>query len=106
LEDGAAFVGNTNRAISINTANDWIPQTGVVYTAEFAPATPALAVSVQGQQLVLSWSSDAGDFILESATRLAPPNWATQEPPPLLVNGQFVLTNGLDGAMKFFRLKK
>ena len=78
----------------------------MVYTAEFAPTPPVLAVLVQGQQVILSWPFNAADFILESATRLAPPNWSTNETPPVLVNGQFVLTNGLDDPIKFFRLKK
>ncbi len=106
LQDGAPFAGNANRVISINTATDWIPQAGVVYTAEFVTTAPTLEAALLGQQLVLSWPSNAGDFILESATQLAPPNWSTNEPPAVLVNGQFVLTNTLDGPMKFFRLKK
>jgi len=56
LKNGAAFSGNGSRTITINTASDWIPDSGLVYTAEYCNRA--------ANGLVAWWPGDGHAFSL------------------------------------------
>lgn len=74
---------------------------------EYIPVSPQLNVQLAGNNAVLSWSTNDFGFALQSITALpSPPNiWSTVPDVPVVVGGQFVVTNGLTTGTKFYRLK-
>ncbi len=94
-------------------------------TAVFSPALqsgsnpggsnspPVLAVTVNPagsgaappNSIVLTWPATNSGFTLQSTTNLvAPIVWANVSLGPVVVNGQFTVTNTISGAQQFFRL--
>jgi len=45
-------------------------------------------------------------FALQSTTDLNSPVWTTNLPLPVVVNGQFTVTNPISGTQQFFRLSQ
>jgi uncharacterized repeat protein (TIGR03803 family) len=66
---------------------------------EFIPPLPALNVSLDGNQSVLSWPAWANNYVLQSTTNLASPNWVTVSN---VAPGMATVTNSLPA--QFFRL--
>lgn len=67
-------------------------------------AVPALAVSQQGGSVRISWPSASG-FKLQGADSLQPANWADVDVAPQVINGDNVVTVGIAGGSKFYRLR-
>jgi hypothetical protein len=60
-----------------------------------------------GNQIVLSWPVSYTNFILEMATDLGLPfEWRTNPNPAVISGGQFVVTNWIDSARGFYRIKR
>src|SRR6266511_1005367 len=70
------------------------------------PSTPPiLGYTRQGNNLVFSWPTDFSGFTLEFTTNLAARSWISNPAAPVIVNGQFAVTNAISGGQKFYRLK-
>jgi hypothetical protein len=55
--------------------------------------------------LIIAWPTNSPALTLQSTTNLIPPTlWATVSPAPVVVNGQYTVTNIISGAQQFFRL--
>jgi hypothetical protein len=55
--------------------------------------------------IILTWSTNAVGFALQSTTNLFPPSaWVTNSPGPVVIGGQNVVTNPITGPQQFFRL--
>ena len=67
-------------------------------------AAPKLGVAQEGSSLILVWPTNAVGFALQYATNLPSTNWNTVVPSPVIVNGQYTVTNSTSGMAKFFRL--
>jgi hypothetical protein len=73
---------------------------------------PQLVVSQSGAGVVLAWPTNTGGFdcsgyTLQSTTNLgASAVWVTNSVAPVVVNGQFTVTNPISGAQQFFRLSQ
>jgi hypothetical protein len=67
---------------------------------------PALGIKVSGANAIISWPSgtDPG-FALQSATNLTSPAWVSAGT-AITSGGQFVVTNGIGGVARYYRLKK
>jgi hypothetical protein len=60
-----------------------------------------------GNGLILSWSTNAVGFSLESTTNLAPPViWIDFTNPASVVGAEFAVTNAFSGPAQFYRLRK
>lgn len=82
---------------------DW--GSGTVFSMALPITPPQLSVVAAGPNVVLSWPANFAGFRVESTTNISPPaTWATNLPPPSLVNGQYTLTNPISGPQQFFRL--
>jgi hypothetical protein len=66
-----------------------------------------LSVSQEGQNLVISWPANLGNYILESTTDLEPPVvWLpVTDAIPALVGGQFTVVVPIGPGDRFFRLR-
>ena len=70
------------------------------------PSAPVLNLSQSGPTSVLSWTTNAPGFVLESAAAVAPPNsWSQVTAPIYISGGQFVVTNTAGGGTIFYRLR-
>jgi uncharacterized repeat protein (TIGR03803 family) len=73
---------------------------------------PQLVVSQSGAGVVLAWPTtsagfDNSGYTLQSTTNLGPAAvWVTNSAVPVVVNGQFTVTNPISGAQQFFRLSQ
>ena len=57
--------------------------------------------------MVLAWRTNFIGFTLQSTTNLAPPAvWVTNSIVPVVVNGQFSVTNPISGLQQFYRLSQ
>jgi uncharacterized delta-60 repeat protein/uncharacterized repeat protein (TIGR01451 family) len=65
---------------------------------------PALTVTRVGGSLRLSWPASSG-FKLQANDTLNPANWTDVGNTPLVDNGQNVLTVGVPGSARFYRLR-
>lgn len=71
---------------------------------------PQLNIVHSGSTNVLSWPTNyAGfaysGFTLQSTTNLASPVWTTNFPAPVVLNGQFTVTNPIPGTQTVFQVE-
>src|SRR5205807_6408578 len=70
---------------------------GTVYSLTLPPP-PQLAIVRSAANVVLTWTTNATGFTLQSATNLiSPAKWSDVFPGPVLVNGQNAVTNSISG---------
>ena len=67
---------------------------------------PQLTIIPSAPNIVLTWPTNFTGFTLQSTTNLASPIWTTNLPAPVMVNGQYTVTNSISGAQQFFRLSQ
>jgi hypothetical protein len=67
---------------------------------------PLLSGTRQGNSIVLTWPTNAIGFTLQWSTNLATPNWNNATPSPVVVNGQYTVTNSVIDSLRLYRLKK
>jgi hypothetical protein len=66
-----------------------------------------LSITQSGNRFIVSWPTNCAGFTLQSATNLAPPaSWTTNSTVPVVVNGQYAVTNFISSTQKFFRLSQ
>jgi hypothetical protein len=65
-----------------------------------------LGIQRSGSNVILSWPTNTPGFNLVSSPNLVPPVWNPVSPPPVVVNGQNVVTNPITGAQQYYRLKQ
>lgn len=91
-----AILGGTSTNASVRVNN--------IRFVSFTP--PSLSIRQTGGVTILSWSSAANGFILESTASLTTTNWTTVTNAPSLFNGQFSVTNSWPEQNRFFRLRQ
>ena len=68
---------------------------------------PQLTIILSGANVILNWPTNYTGYTLESTTNLGSAAvWNTNSPVPVIVNGQFAVTNPISGTQKFFRLSQ
>jgi uncharacterized repeat protein (TIGR03803 family) len=72
------------------------------------PVTPLqLTIRLTGANIILTWSTNANGFTLQSTTNLVSPVvWTAVSPEPVVVNGWNTVTNAVSGAQQFYRLSQ
>jgi uncharacterized repeat protein (TIGR03803 family) len=69
------------------------------------PTPPQLTMVPSGANVILAWPTNFTGFTLQSATNLVSPVvWTAFSPAPVVVNGQYTVTNPVFGAQMFYRL--
>jgi len=81
---------------------------GTIFSISFPPR---LTIVPSGSKIILSWPTnyfgfDYAGYSLQSTTNLALPVWSTNLPAPVVVNGQYTVTNPISGTQQFFRLSQ
>jgi len=68
---------------------------------------PSLNARPNGNELILSWPTNAVGFTLQSTPNLASPvAWIDSTNPPASIGTQFTVTNTTSGPAEFYRLRK
>jgi len=68
---------------------------------------PQLAITAAGTNVILTWPTNDAGFTLQSATNLGSSAvWTTNSPAPVLISGQFTVTNSVTGSQMFYRLSQ
>jgi alpha-tubulin suppressor-like RCC1 family protein len=68
---------------------------------------PSLKVRPNGNELILSWPTNAVGFTLQSTLDLTPPvTWLDSTSVPAVIGARFTLTNTPSGGARFYRLRK
>jgi pimeloyl-ACP methyl ester carboxylesterase len=68
---------------------------------------PTLGIARVGDQVVVTWPTNAAGFTLETnADLLLSNSWSSVSPSPPVINGQNTITNTISGGSRFYRLKK
>ena len=72
---------------------------------------PHLVISPSGQNVILTWPTnyagfDYSTFALQSTTNFSSLVWTSNLPSPVVVNGQYTVTNPISGTQQFFRLSQ
>jgi len=68
---------------------------------------PQLTIVSSGTNVILTWPTNFTGFALQSTTNLGSSAiWTTNLPAPLVVNGQYTVTNPISGTQQFFRLSQ
>jgi hypothetical protein len=77
------------------------------YYSVSGPIPPVLNIAQSGASVLISWSTNATDYTLQSNTNLNSASWVTNAVvTPVVVGSQFVVTNSPGNSMLFYRLKK
>jgi uncharacterized repeat protein (TIGR03803 family) len=107
IPQGAVTVsGNT---LYGTTASGGSAGSGTVFSLTFSPQ---LQVVPLGTEVILRWPTnyagfDYSGFALQSSMNLGPsPIWATNSLRPVVVNGQYAVTNPITGTQQFYRLSQ
>jgi len=109
--DGASPTGGlilSGNTLYGTTFEGGIEGNGTVFRISFSPQ---LTIAREGENVVLSWPTNyAGlnytGLTLQSTTNLKSPVWTTNPPAPVVVNGQYTVTNPISGTQQFFRLSQ
>jgi len=97
LTDGADPDGD-----GVDNYHEWLA--GTYPTNRFS--SPAqLTIIPSSANVILTWSTNAVGFTLQSTTNLdSPADWRTNSPAPFVSKGQNTVTNPISGAQQFYRL--
>jgi len=80
---------------------------GTVALIGGVPLLPSLKVRPNGNELILSWPTNAPGFTLQSTPDLTPPvTWIDSPSVPTVIGAHFTLTNTTTGGARFYRLMK
>lgn len=65
-----------------------------------------MAIVLSGNNMILTWPTNAAGYTLQSTTNLSTAIWTTNSSVPVVVNGQNTVTNPITGTRKFYRLSQ
>ena len=74
--------------------------------ATFSTVGPTLSRVLRGTDMVITWPTNTGGFSLQWASNLGAANWRDAVPAPVIVNGQYAITNTMTSPSRFYQLKK
>ncbi len=72
----------------------------------FTNSGPWLTGTQRGTNIVFNWPTNSAGFTLQWSTNLGTGIWSNAIPAPVIVNGQYAVTNGLTNSFRFYRLRK
>jgi uncharacterized repeat protein (TIGR03803 family) len=80
---------------------------GTVFSISLLAAPPLLAIGAAGANVILTWPTNFTGFSLQSTTNLISSTvWSSVSPHPVVVNGQYTVTNPISGEGQFYRLSQ
>jgi uncharacterized repeat protein (TIGR03803 family) len=78
---------------------------GALFSLSLPP--PGLSLNISDENVTVTWPTNDAEFALQSTTNPIPPiGWDTNLPAPVIVDGQYTVTNPISGTQKFYRLSQ
>ena len=71
-----------------------------------ADLSPALTIRQANGQVLISWSTNSPEYMLQETLDLIPSSWSNVAGPATVTNNRYVVTNLADADKKFYRLTK
>ena len=65
-----------------------------------------LSISRAGTNAILSWANTATGYTLQAAPSLSSTTWTNVSPAPVVVSGNYTVTNAMTNSSTFYRLAK
>jgi len=65
-----------------------------------------LSISQAGTNAILSWTNAAAGYTLQAAPSLSSTTWTNVSPAPVIVSGNYTVTNAMTNSSTFYRLAK
>jgi len=100
---------NPNGVWSLYVVDDTNPDSGVItggWGLTITTAPLALAVARTQTNAVLSWTNGAGGYVLQATPSLTAPAWTNVGIAPVLIGGNYFVTNAMTNSATFYRLAK
>jgi uncharacterized repeat protein (TIGR03803 family) len=103
----AALVQGSDGSFYGTTANGGVNGAGTVFRLTLPLGAPQLTIMSAGTNVILTWTSSASGYTLQSTHSLVRPVvWASVSPAPVVINAQNTVTNPITGSPQFFRLNQ
>jgi uncharacterized repeat protein (TIGR03803 family) len=97
--DALILSGNT----LYGTTSEWVSGYGTVFSLSLP--LPQLAIILSGTNVVLTWTNTASGFTLQTSPELGPSAlWSDSVDSPVIVAGQYFVTNLIKSGPLFYRL--
>jgi hypothetical protein len=98
---------NPNGEWYLFVVDDTEANAGVItggWSLTFTTAPVALALATAQTNAVLSWTNAATGYTLQATPSLSPAAWTNVTIPPVVISGNYVVTNAMSGKTIFYRL--
>jgi formylglycine-generating enzyme required for sulfatase activity len=103
----AAWITVTNVPVVLNGRNTMTnPLSGKQQYYRLSQDPLILSIAPAANQVVLSWPTSASNYVLQSTINLFPAAWSMVTNVPVVVNGQYTVTNRISGTQQFYRLSQ
>ena len=80
---------------------------GTLFSISLTSSPPQLSIAASGTNVVLKWPTSVTGFALQATTNLISPTaWIAVAPAPVVVSGQYTVTNLVSGKQRFYRLSQ
>jgi len=98
---GMTLIGNT---LYGTTTKGGTGGSGTIFSLSLPPEPSRLAIKTSDVDVVVSWPTNYTGQTLVCATNLDAPVWTTVVPPPVVLNGRYVLQAPVSATRQFYRL--
>ena len=89
--------------------DDSSPDSGVItggWSLTLTTAPVLLSISTSQTNAVLSWTNALAGYTLQATPSLAPVAWTNVSPAPIVISGNYTVTNAMTNRSTFYRLAK
>ena len=106
IDNNSVAINAGNDAVSLPTDQRHVARFGRSDIGAFEFESVLLAISGDANQVVISWTTGLTGYSLQSAPGLLSASWTAVTNPAVVVGANYVVTNNVDEASRFYRLSK
>jgi hypothetical protein len=106
IDKNSVAINAGNDAVCLPSDQRHVARFGRCDIGAYEFETVSLAISGDTNQVVLSWTTGLTGYSLQFTPSLLPTSWTTVTNPVVVVGANYVVTNNVDEASRFYRLSK